>query len=87
MRMLFGVVSLLLVLAIVGLLSKKQLAAIDEIKVPGSAAVGGTTGVPGVPIAVQPGMNVQQQSQQIQQQFKAAAENALQPVRTEPDEK
>lgn len=75
MRMLFGVVSLLLVLAVVGVLSKKQLTAVTTIKVPGATAAGAG------------GTTVQQQSQQIQQQFKSATENALQPVRTEPDDK
>ena len=83
MRMLFGVVSLLLVLAIVGVLSKKQLTAVNEIKVPGAIAAGGLSGTG----AVQPGATVQQQSQQIQQQCKSATENALQPVRAEPDDK
>ena len=87
MRMLFGVVSLLLVLAIVGVLSKKQLTAVNEIKVPGAIAAGGLSGTGAVPITVQPGATVQQQSQQIQQQFKSATENALQPVRAEPDDK
>ena len=86
MRMLFGVVGLLLVLAVVGVLSKKQLTAINEIKVPGAAVAGDRGDLGVVPITVQPGATVQQQSQQIQQQFKSATENALQPVRTEPEE-
>ena len=87
MRMLFGVVSLLLVLAIVGVLSKKQLTAVNEIKVPGATAAGGLSGTGAVPLTAQPGATVQQQSQQIQQQFKTATENALQPPRAEQEDK
>ena len=84
MRMIFGVLSLLFVVAVVGFLAKKQLASVNEIKVPSvsaSAAVG--TAVP----SVNPTGNVQLQSQQIQQQFKAAAEAAMQQARPMPDEK
>ena len=82
MRMIFGVLSLLFVVAVVGFLAKKQLASVNEIKVPSvsaSAAVG--TAVP----SVNPTGNVQQQSQQIQQQFKAAAEAAMQQARPMPE--
>jgi membrane protein involved in colicin uptake len=78
MRSILGIVSLLLVLAIVGVLAKKQLSAVNDIKVPGAT---------GNPIAVSPSGNVQQQSQQIQQQFKSAAEAAVQQPRPLPDEK
>ena len=76
MRMIFGVLSLLLVVAVIAFMSKKQVSSINEIKVPGAASS-----------SAAPMGNVQQQSQQIQQQFKAAAEAALQPARTEPDTK
>lgn len=75
MRVVFGVLSLLLVVAVIGLLAKKQMKSVTEIHVPtlsASAAAGG---------------NVQQQSQQIQQQFKAAAEAAVQQARPMPDDK
>lgn len=75
MRMIFGVLSLLFVVAVVGFLAKKQLASVSEIKLPPAA------------LTVTPGGNVQQQSQQIQQQFKAAAEAAVQQARPMPDEK
>jgi hypothetical protein len=77
MRALFGVLGLVLVLAVVGLLAKKQLGALSEVKVPATAPAA----------SVQPPLTVQQQSQQIQQQFKAATEAALQQPRPEPDDK
>ncbi len=78
MRGVFGIVGLLLVVAVVGLLAKKQISSVNDIKVP----------VPGVAApAVNPAGNVQQQSQQIQQQFKAAAEAAVQQPRPEPETK
>ena len=76
MRMIFGVLSLLFVVAVIAFLSKKQVSAISDIKLPGASAS-----------SAAPAVNVQQQSQQIQQQFKAAAEAALQPARTEPETK
>ena len=82
MRSIFGVLSLLIVVAIIGILAKKQMTSINEIKVP---AVADST--PGVTIKVDPNATVQQQSQQIQQQFKSAAEAAVQPPRAIPDEK
>jgi hypothetical protein len=85
MRMLFGIVSVVVVLAIVGLLSKKQVNAVQNIQVP--AAISAAAGASAPVIPVTPGANVQQQSEQIQNQFKAATEAALQPVRTEPAEK
>ena len=84
MRMVFGVLSLLFVVAVVGFLAKKQISSVNEIKVP-SVSASGTVGT-AVP-SVNPTGNVQQQSQQIQQQFKAAAEAAVQQPRPMPDEK
>ena len=84
MRMIFGVLSLLFVVAVVGFLAKKQMASVNEIKVP-SVSASGTIGT-AVP-SINPSGNVQQQSQQIQQQFKAAAEAAVQQARPSSDEK
>ena len=84
MRMVFGVLSLLFVVAVVGFLAKKQIASVNEIKVP-SVNASGTVGT-AVP-SVNPSGNVQQQSQQIQQQFKAAAEAAVQQARPMPEDK
>ena len=74
MQMIFGVFSLLIVVAVIGFMAKKQIGSISDIKVPGAAAS-----------SAAPTGNAQQQSQQIQQQFKAAAEAAMQPVRVEPE--
>jgi len=82
MRALFSIVGLLLVLAIVGVLTKKQLGSVNAVKLP--AAVGSDTTVN---IQVDSNASAQQQSQQIQQQFKAAAEAAMQQPRAMPDEK
>lgn len=86
MRSIFGVLSLLIVVAIIGVLAKKQMTSLNEIKVP---AVAGATpdSPPGVTLKVDPNATVQQQSQQIQQQFKSAAEAAVQQPRAMPEEK
>jgi hypothetical protein len=84
MRMIFGVLSLLFVVAVVGFLAKKQMSSINDIKVP--QVVGPAAGSAPVAPVVNPGGNVQQQSQQIQQQFKAAAEAAVQQPRPMPDD-
>ena len=70
MRALFGIVSLLVVLAIVGVLAKKQLGSTTTAVVPGAT----------------PGTTPQQQSQQIQQQVKQSVEGALQQARPMPDD-
>ncbi len=82
MRMVFGILGLVLTLAIVGMLVKKQLSAVNAIQVPtvaGSAAGGN----PGAPNAA----TVQQQAVQIQQQYKASVEAAMQQTRPMPDDK
>lgn len=81
MRSVFGVVSLLVGLAVVGILAKKQLGAVHDTMVPT------VPGTPSITPVADPGVSVQQQSQQIQQQVKAAAEAALQQPRAVPDEK
>lgn len=86
MRSVFGVLSLLLVVAVIGFLAKKQMSSVNEIKLPDPSAVSaGNPASPTSPVSA-PG-NVQQQSQQIQQQFKAAAEAAVQQARPMPDDK
>jgi hypothetical protein len=85
MRAIFGVLSLLLVLAVVGLLVKKQLASTQQaipaltLPAPGSA---GAEPAPARPVGT-----VQQQSQQIQQQYRQAIDAAMQQARPMPDEK
>lgn len=89
MRSVFGVLSLLLVVAVIGFLAKKQMSSVNEIKLPDPSAVSAGNPASSVsptnPVSA-PG-NVQQQSQQIQQQFKAAAEAAVQQARPMPDDK
>ena len=85
MRAIFGVLSLLLVLAVVGLLVKKQLAstqqAIPALTLPAPTPAGAE------PTPTNPVATVQQQSQQIQQQYKQAIDAAMQQARPVPDEK
>jgi len=74
MRVVFGVLSLLVVVAIIGILAKKQLGAVAPAAAPSTAAAPGTVVVPtGTP---------QQQVQQVQK----AVEGALQQARPMPDE-
>lgn len=77
MRLGFGLIGLIVALGIVAVLSKKQLGAVSNIKVPE---------VPGAVLeAPYPHATVKQQSQQIQQQLKQAAESAMQPARLDAD--
>jgi hypothetical protein len=78
MRILFGLGGLLVVLAIVAVLSKKQLSAVSDIKVPTPAGAGAQ---------VNPNATVKEQSQQIQQQYKQAIDAAVQQPRAMPDDK
>lgn len=75
MRGIFSLVGLLVVLAIVGFLVKKQLG--SQVAVPSA---------PGMP-AVSADAPPQVRSQQAQQQVKQAVEGALQQARPMPDEK
>jgi len=76
MRMVFGVLGLLLVVAIIGILAKKQLASV--------AAPHGVPTVPGAESAVAaPGASPKQQVQQFQQ----AVQGHLQQAMPMPDEK
>ena len=85
MRAIFGVLSLLLVLAVVGLLVKKQLVstrqAIPALALPAPTPAGAE------PMPTKPVGTVQAQSQQIQQQYKQAIDAAMQQARPMPDEK
>lgn len=73
MRAVFGVVSLLVVLAIVSVLVKKQMGAL--------------TVAPPAGIAIPAGATPQQQSQQIQTQVKQSVDAAMQQARPMPDDK
>lgn len=79
MRVAFGIVGLVIALAIVGMLAKKQLtstrAVVPALQIPGVAPASAPTGT------------VREQSQQIQQQYKQALDAAMQQARPMPDEK
>ena len=79
MRGVFGMVGLVVALAIVGVLAKKQLAStqavVPSLQVPGAAPAPTPTGT------------VREQSQQVQQQYKQALESALQQARPLPEDK
>lgn len=75
MRGLFGIVGLVLTLAIIGGLVKKQMGALTTVAPP--------TGFASSPA----GATVQQQSQLIQQQVKQSVENTMQQARPMPEEK
>ena len=79
MRVVFGMVGLVVALAIVGVLVKKQLAS--------TRAVAPSLQIPGVAPASAPTGTVREQSQQIQQQYKQALDAAMQQARPMPDEK
>lgn len=77
MRLVFGMISLLMVLAVVGLLAKKQLAAVtgkqdSAIASQAAAAPAGSAGT----------KNFQLQSQQIQEQVRQSVKAAMQRTRT-----
>jgi hypothetical protein len=79
MRAVFGVLSLLVVLAVVGFLVKKQLAATTQalpgVSVPASGATGAAPAT------------VKNQARQTQEQFKQAIDAAVQQPRPMPDDK
>lgn len=87
MRAIFGVVGLLLVLVTVGFLAKTQLKAVGGTQVPALSASDAPSGMPPANLPLAPDASVQQQSQQMQQQFKTMAESAVQAPRAMPDEK
>jgi hypothetical protein len=72
MRAIFSVVSLLVVVAVIGLLAKKQLTSVGN-PTPATDATG--ISLPASP----PGTTPAQRSQQMQQQMKQAIEQAQQP--------
>ncbi len=83
MKGVFGMVGLLITLAIVGILIKKQLFTAQQ-SMPALQQV-----VPATPGAADEtqGQTVKQQAQQVQQQYKQALDAAMQQSRPIPDEK
>lgn len=81
MRAIFSILGLLIVVAVIGFLAKKQLGATSQITV--RPADGASSTLP----AAAPGMTVPQQSQQMQQQVKQSVEAAMQQTRPMPDDK
>ena len=83
MRGLSGLIGILFVLAVVGVLVKKQLGstqqAIPALRVP-SVATGASS-------PTDPQASVKQQSQQVQQQVKQAVDAVMQQARPMPDDK
>jgi hypothetical protein len=75
MRGLFGIVGLLLTLAIIGVLAKKQLGAVTTVSPPAGFA------------SAPAGATVKEQSQLIQQQVKQSVENTMQQARPMPEDK
>ena len=82
MRAIFGLVSLVVVLAVVGVIAKKQLTA-TRSAVP-ALAVPSMEGAP--TLKTNPDATVKVQSQQIQQQYKQALESAMQQPRSMPED-
>lgn len=79
MRAIFGVLSLLIVLAVVGVLAKKQLAT--------TTSQPPALQTPAIGAATMPTGTVKEQSLQVQQQYKQALESALQQARPQPEDK
>ncbi len=79
MHVLLGVLSLVLVAAVIGVLAKRQLVAtrspVPVLQTPVAGAAKATTGT------------VKEQSQRIQQQYRQAIEDALQQARPVPEDK
>ena len=80
MRGMFGLVGLLLVVAIVGLLAKKNLSSLTGAPAPAATSAG--VALP----TTTPGATVKEQSQQIQQQVKQQVETAVQQPRPMPED-
>ena len=79
MRAIFGVLSLLMVVAVIGVLAKKQISPAPVKLAPADAGLA-------VP-APADGATPQQQSQQIQNQVRQSIENTMQQARPMPEDK
>ena len=80
MRAIFSILSLLIVVAVIGMLAKKQMSSIAS-----TPAVAPTDSGVVLPVTT-PGATPQQQSQQIQEQVKKSLDAAMQ-ARPVPDDK
>lgn len=94
MRIIFSIVSLLVVLGVVAMLSKQQLKAVPAISAPATNPATNPASSEPVTTAVLPAIpqqpvagGVAPQAMQIQQQIKAALDAAAQPLRSPADEK
>lgn len=92
MRAVLGIVSLLLVLAVVGLLAKKQLSAtrmaapaLQQSAPPTKDGAGAATPAANTASPTAPAASVRAQSQQLQQQYKERVEGLQQQPRPMPD--
>jgi hypothetical protein len=81
MKAIFSILSLLVVVALVGMLAKKQLHSVSDIHLVSPA------GQPGDLPTSAPEFTVMQQSLQIQQQVKKSVEESLRQTRPVPDDK
>lgn len=81
MKNMFGLISLLVVVAVIALLAKKQLSAVNSALPDAGNAAGISVGQP------QTGSTVKETSVQIQQQVKSQVDAAMQQPRGEPAEK
>ena len=79
MRAIFGIVSLLIVLAVVGLLSKKQLGSVSS-----TLSHASTPETAGILPTVSPDATPQVQSQQIQQQVQQKIDASMQQAQPKP---
>lgn len=77
MRAILGVLGMLMVLAVVGVLVKKQLATSTIVHLPAASQAGGGIGTGAV----------MQQSPQLPQQIKQSIDATMQQTRPEPDDK
>lgn len=85
MRVALGILSLLIVLAVVGLLAKKQMSSLSAAPTRAQAPMASDP-MASVPVPL-PGATPQAQSQQIQQQVLQTVEGTLQQARPMPDDK
>lgn len=77
MRIIFGVLSLLLVVFVISLLARKQLGALSGMGATPAASAAGSV----------PASTPQQQSQQLQNQVRKSVEDAMQQARPQEEEK